>query len=150
MFKKNFIRLCSERRESPSYVCSKIGITAAAFSQWTEQTVPRKVTQQRAADYFGVSIDYLLGKEDDRSLDDGNINLKESMGFDFSEDVDGSLESIKEKCNPKETGLDDYEKKLIGTFRETSIDGKIRILNAAEEIKNEIEKNNNEKNTTLA
>jgi transcriptional regulator with XRE-family HTH domain len=61
MFKKIFIKLCSERGESPSAVCKKIGISSAAFSQWSDATVPRKVTQQRAADYFGVSVDYLLG-----------------------------------------------------------------------------------------
>lgn len=64
MFKKIFINLCAERGEAPSAVCKKIGISAAAFSQWDDNTVPRKVTQQRAADYFGVSVDYLLGKED--------------------------------------------------------------------------------------
>lgn len=64
MFKKNFISLCAERGESPSFVCKKIGISAAAFSQWDDNTVPRKVTQKKAADYFGVSVDYLLGKEE--------------------------------------------------------------------------------------
>ena len=62
MFKKIFIKLCSERGESPSAVCKKIGISSAAFSQWSDTTIPRKVTQQRAADYFGVSVDYLLGE----------------------------------------------------------------------------------------
>lgn len=62
MFKEIFIKLCSERGESPSAVCKKIGISSAAFSQWTSDTIPRKITQIRAADYFGVSVDYLLGK----------------------------------------------------------------------------------------
>jgi repressor LexA len=64
MFKKIFIKLCSERGESPSFVCGKIGISPAAFSQWSDDTIPRKVTQQKTAEYFGVSVDYLLGKED--------------------------------------------------------------------------------------
>ena len=63
MFKNNFIKLCTQKGESPSFVCGKIGISPAAFSQWTDDTIPRKVTQQRAADYFGVTVDYLLGKE---------------------------------------------------------------------------------------
>ena len=64
MFKKIFIRLCSDRNESPSSVCKKIGISPAAFSQWDDNTIPRKITQLRVAEYFGVSVDYLLGKED--------------------------------------------------------------------------------------
>lgn len=63
MFKQTFIKLCSQKGESPSSVCNKVGISAAAFSQWTDKTIPRKVTQQRIADYFGVTVDYLLGKE---------------------------------------------------------------------------------------
>lgn len=71
MFKKIFIELCSKNNESPSSVCAKIGITPAAFSQWTESTIPRKVTLHRAADYFGVSVDYLLGKEE--TLPEGEL-----------------------------------------------------------------------------
>ena len=64
MFKRNFIKLCSEKGVSPSYVCSQIGISAAAFSQWDDNTIPRKVTQQRIADYFGITVDELLGNDE--------------------------------------------------------------------------------------
>lgn len=65
MFKEKFIRLCNERGEPPTVVCQKIGITSSAFSKWTDQSVPRKATLMRIADYFGVSVSYLLGVEDD-------------------------------------------------------------------------------------
>lgn len=61
MFKENFIRLCNQRGESPTVVCKKIGITSSAFSKWTDESIPRKATLMRIADYFGVSVDYLLG-----------------------------------------------------------------------------------------
>jgi transcriptional regulator with XRE-family HTH domain len=64
MFKKIFIALCNQKGESPSYVCDKIGITPSAFSQWTDATIPRQSTIKRTAEYFDVSIDYLLGKEE--------------------------------------------------------------------------------------
>ena len=67
MFKKIFIKLCNERNESPSFVCKQIGIAPATFSCWTDETIPRKATLYRLADYFGVSVDYLLGKEQPRS-----------------------------------------------------------------------------------
>lgn len=65
MFKEKFIRLCNERGEPPTVVCQKIGITSSAFSKWTDESVPRKATLMRIADYFGVSVSYLLGVEDD-------------------------------------------------------------------------------------
>lgn len=60
MFKENFIRLCNERGEFPSVVCKQVGITPAAFSKWTDESVPRRATLMRIADYFGVSVDDLL------------------------------------------------------------------------------------------
>ena len=64
MFKRNFIKLCSLKGESPSSVCKKVGITAAAFSQWDDKTIPRKITQQKIADYFGITIEELLSDEE--------------------------------------------------------------------------------------
>ena len=64
MFKKTFIKLCNQKGESPSFVCRKVGITPATFSGWTEETVPREATLMRIAEYFDVSVDYLLGKEE--------------------------------------------------------------------------------------
>lgn len=64
MFKQIFIDLCNKRNESPSSVCRKVGITPATFSGYTDESVPRQATLMRIADYFGVSVDYLLGREE--------------------------------------------------------------------------------------
>lgn len=66
MFKKIFIDLCNERKESPTAVCKSLGLSAATFSCWTDDSVPRRATLQRMADYFNVSVDYLLGKEENK------------------------------------------------------------------------------------
>lgn len=64
MFKKKFIDLCNKSNQSPTYVCKKIGLSNAAFSQWSDNSMPRQATLQKISDYFGVSVDYFLGKED--------------------------------------------------------------------------------------
>jgi repressor LexA len=64
MFKKIFTKLCSERGVAPTAVCSEIGLSNAAYSCWTDESVPRKTTLYKLANYFNVSVDYLLGKED--------------------------------------------------------------------------------------
>lgn len=68
MFKEKFIRLCNERGEPPTVVCQKIGVTSSAFSKWTDESVPRRATLMRIADYFQVSTTYLLGLTDDPSV----------------------------------------------------------------------------------
>lgn len=63
MFKENFIRLCNNKKVSPSAACRAVGIAPATFSCWTENTVPRKATLIRIADYFGVSEEELLSSD---------------------------------------------------------------------------------------
>lgn len=63
-FKENFIRLCNEKGDAPTYVCAKIGLSNATFSCWTDESVPRKATLMRIADYFGVTVDYLVSGEE--------------------------------------------------------------------------------------
>lgn len=63
MFKKIFIDLCNKKGVSPTRACNELGLSAATFSCWTDTSVPRRATLQRMADYFGVSINYLLGNE---------------------------------------------------------------------------------------
>ena len=63
MFKKIFIDLCNKKGVSPTRACNELGLSAATFSCWTDTSIPRRATLQRMADYFGVSINYLLGNE---------------------------------------------------------------------------------------
>lgn len=60
MFKTNFVRLYNAEAQMPSYVCRQVGLAPATFSCWTDESIPRRATLQRIADYFGVTIDDLL------------------------------------------------------------------------------------------
>ena len=60
MFKQNFIDFCNKKGESPSFVCRQVGLAPATCSCWTEDSVPRRATLQRIADYFGITVEDLL------------------------------------------------------------------------------------------
>ena len=82
MFKKIFIDLCNDRKVAPSAVCKSIGLSNAAFSCWDDSSVPRRATLQRIADYFGVSVDYLLGNEPrqkEKPANDGGLSEAERL-----------------------------------------------------------------------
>lgn len=66
MFKEIFIRLCNEKGITPSKACRDVKIAPATFSCWDENSVPRQATLLRIADYFGVTVDYLLGKDQEK------------------------------------------------------------------------------------
>ncbi len=63
MFKERFIKLCNKKGEAPTVVCKNIGLSNSVFTGWTDETIPRRATLMRIADYFGVSVDYFLTEE---------------------------------------------------------------------------------------
>lgn len=64
MFKKNFIKLCNTMGVAPTVVCGHVGLSNAAYSCWTDESVPRKTTLLKIADYFGVTVEDLLKEEE--------------------------------------------------------------------------------------
>jgi transcriptional regulator with XRE-family HTH domain len=63
MFKDKFIKYCNQIGESPTAVCMQIGLSSAAFSKWNDDSIPRKATLQKFADYFGITVEELLADE---------------------------------------------------------------------------------------
>lgn len=60
MVKAKFKQLCREKGISPTSACNAIGISSAAYAQWTDESVPRNSTLKKMAEYFDVSVEYLL------------------------------------------------------------------------------------------
>ena len=68
MFKEIFTELCNERGIAPTKACTDNGLSNAAYSCWSEDTIPRQTTLLKFAKYFNVTVDYLLGKEEKKIL----------------------------------------------------------------------------------
>lgn len=73
MFKENFIKLCNKAGKTPTAVCAEIGLSNAAYSKWDEKSVPHRATLLKIADYFGVSVDYLLGRDLSTAPEDARL-----------------------------------------------------------------------------
>lgn len=63
MFWENFFKLCEEKNTKPLRVVKEIGISAGSITKWKNGTMPGGQSLNKIAEYFGVSVDYLLGKE---------------------------------------------------------------------------------------
>lgn len=126
MFKTNFIKLCTLKGESPSYVCSQIGITAAAFSQWTDETKPRKVTQQRIADYFGITVDELFEPMNEKApppiIDDEAERLNKVLLYIEDMQKQGSRTDLEK--------VSETERALLDLFRQFPEDSQRLYLEA--------------------
>lgn len=65
MFWNRFYELCLQRGTKPNPLGKNIGISSGIITKWkTENTLPNGETLIKIADYFNVSIDYLLGRTD--------------------------------------------------------------------------------------
>lgn len=61
MFYDRFVELCRERGKSPAAVTREIGLNNSSSTAWKHGSTPKGETLQKLANYFGVSVDYLLG-----------------------------------------------------------------------------------------
>ena len=87
MFWKKFVELCNKISKSPNSVAKELGYSSAIATKWKNGAEPRDATLQKIADYFDVSVDYLLGNE------------------------------AKKKDTPNEDVLNEGEKMLLELFR---------------------------------
>lgn len=71
MFFDVFKKLCEEKGLTPTRASVEIGFSKGSVSYWRKKhsegadAKPDTYTAQKIADYFGVSVDYLLGRTDD-------------------------------------------------------------------------------------
>ena len=64
-FIETFTVLCNKRNEKPSVVCKNIGLSNATYSYWKKSnSLPHDTTLLKIAEYFGVSVEYLKGSEE--------------------------------------------------------------------------------------
>lgn len=82
MFYDLFHELCVRKGVTPSKACLEIGLSRALAAKWKNtKATPSADTMSKISDYFGVSTDYLLGKEEqkEKPLINGDEELTEYL-----------------------------------------------------------------------
>lgn len=67
IFFERFAELCKEIGETPNSIAKILGISSGSVTAWKNGTEPRNKTLSAIADHFGVTTDYLLGKETEKA-----------------------------------------------------------------------------------
>lgn len=67
IFFERFAELCKEIGETPNSIAKTLGISSGSVTAWKNGTEPRNKTLSAVADHFGVTTDYLLGKETEKA-----------------------------------------------------------------------------------
>ena len=81
MFYDIYQNLCNGINKSPSRVALDLGINKASVTYWKKEgKTPNTEILQKVADYFNVSVDYLLEKEEEKTspgamTEDDELNI---------------------------------------------------------------------------
>ena len=92
MFYDVYLALCKKIDKKPSTVAFELGINKSNVSNWKNNGyTPRGEALNKIADYFNVSIDYLLGNEQKNSgepeLNSAFFRLKKGLEpYDLDEE----------------------------------------------------------------
>lgn len=62
MFWEAYYSLCLKIKKSPNAVAKEIGCSSGSVTSWKQGKVPHHKTLLKIAEYFGVSVDSLLGE----------------------------------------------------------------------------------------
>lgn len=63
MFWTNFSTLCADKNLSPNAVATELKIPSGSITAWRNGATPRTKSLTKIANYFGVTVDYLLNAE---------------------------------------------------------------------------------------
>ena len=100
MFYDRFVQLCNLKGVSRTKACVDCGVSRTAWHKWEDGATPNGATIHKFSAYFGVSVGYLLGEEENMP----------------TENVGHTVE------------LDDIEFALYGGFKELNDDDKETVL----------------------
>lgn len=131
MFYDKYCELCKQKGISPSAAAIEMGINKGTVSIWKSKgTTPQTAILGKIADYFGVSVDYLLGNDQKQKApaeDEGRFKEGELIRLDA--DSMEILRAVRERPDmkilfsvTKNVTPEDLKKaiKIVEAFKEDS------------------------------
>lgn len=76
MFYENYLELCSKKGKSKTAVAKEIGLVSKSVTGWKNGAIPRNGTLKKLADYFGITVEELMGTKKEPA---GQGELTEDM-----------------------------------------------------------------------
>lgn len=61
MFWNNFLAECAKKGKSPAVVAEELGFSNSATTCWKNGSLPRMSSRKKIADYFGITVEELMG-----------------------------------------------------------------------------------------
>ena len=106
MFWERFYSLCEKSNIKPNPLAKQLGISSGVLNKWKNGGIPNSNALIKIADYFSVSVDFLLGRTD---------NFHNSLSDD-KEQSENNLSSDEQKLIDIYNGISDDDKILLMAF----------------------------------
>ncbi len=132
-FWESFANLCAKAGKKPNPVGKELGVSSGTITLWKKGTLPNGEKLIQIADYFGVSVDYLLGRETLTGNSIGNANTDDNVIQQVN-----SSNSVISSTNPKEESkfnenivepFDEMTEELVKGFRCLKFRDKMEVMN---------------------
>lgn len=102
MFWNNFLAECAKKGKSPAVVAEELGFSNSATTCWKNGSLPRMSSRKKLADYFGITVDELMGTKKEPAgmgeLDDVKKQVVELMDDMSQEEICAFLTLLKSKA----------------------------------------------------
>ena len=64
MFWERFMNLCTSYNTKPNPLAKELGFSSGILTKWKSGSLPSTEALLKISEYFNVSVDYLLGRDD--------------------------------------------------------------------------------------
>ena len=99
-----FARLLNQRNLKAADVCRGTGLPSSLFSEWKRgKSTPKADKMKKIADFFEVSVDYLLNGEEGSQAKESTLTPKDER------DITKDLDNIMAKLKSGESGPASYD-----------------------------------------
>ncbi len=102
MFWNNFLAECAKKGKSPAVVAEELGFSNSATTCWKNGSLPRMSSRKKLADYFGITVEELMGTKKEPAgmgeLDDVKKQVVELMDDMSQEEIRAFLTFLKFKA----------------------------------------------------
>lgn len=95
MFYDRFAKLCKSKGVSDNKACIAIGVNRSAVAKWKQGGTPNGTTLSKMADYFGVTVDYLLNGEQNEKPAAKSDGLTSKDKRDIARDLEKIMAEIE-------------------------------------------------------
>ncbi len=125
MLYENILSLCKQRGISITRLSVEIGVGNSAPTKWKRGSIPRMDTLEKIADYFGVSVSFLLSSHDSPdSFKMGNVSGSSAV----AQGVSGQTINVSSGGSVSSGENSDIEEELIRIFRTLDLRGQTAVM----------------------